>query len=162
MIFTCISLQKITITTIIYKQIITLITESGCYLSEDNSIEDLISKVYRVVIENGKDDILQSELWKKLDLTSRDGSRLSLRLEKRELIKREKVLENGRWTYKLLAIKMPVDTSCMEAAPCLTCPVEHMCSIDGTVSPNTCILIENWVLNKTDSSEQLINISTSD
>ena len=57
---------------------------------------------------------------------------------------------------------MPVDTSCMEAAPCLTCPVEHMCSIDGTVSPNTCILIENWVLNKTDSSEQFINISTSD
>lgn len=131
-------------------------------MSEDNSIEDLISKVYRVVIENGKDGILQSELWKKLDLTSRDGSRLSLRLEKRALIKREKVLENGRWTYKLLAIKLPVDTSCMEAAPCLTCPVEHMCSIDGTVSPNTCILIENWVLSKTDSSEQLINISTSD
>lgn len=130
------------------------------YLSEDDSIEDLTSKVFRIVAENGKDGILQSELWKKLSLTSRDGSRLSIRLERRSLIKREKVLENGRWTYKLVAIKLPVDTSCIELAPCLTCPVEHMCSVDGAVSPNTCVLIENWVVNDIIKPEQLINIST--
>lgn len=133
-------------------------------MNEDDSIEDLTSKVFRIVAENGKDGILQSELWKKLDLTSRDGSRLSIRLERRSLIKREKVLENGRWTYKLVAIKLPVDTTCIEQAPCLTCPVEHMCSVDGTVSPNTCMLIENWVINEVNKqndvkSEQLINIS---
>jgi DNA-binding Lrp family transcriptional regulator len=134
-------------------------------LSEDDSIEDLTSKVFRIVAENGKDGILQSELWKRLDLTSRDGSRLSIRLERRALIKRERVLENGRWTYKLVAIKLPVDTTCIEQAPCLTCPVEHMCSIDGAVSPNTCMLIENWVINEltreveSGRAEQLINIS---
>lgn len=134
-------------------------------MSEDDSIEDLTSKVFRIVAENGKDGILQSELWKRLDLTSRDGSRLSIRLERRALIKRERVLENGRWTYKLVAIKLPVDTTCIEQAPCLTCPVEHMCSIDGAVSPNTCMLIENWVINEltreveSGRAEQLINIS---
>lgn len=138
-------------------------SEVYCYLSEDDS-EDLTSKVFRIVAENGKEGILQSELWKKLDLTSRDGSRLSIRLERRLLIKREKVLENGRWTYKLIAVKLPVDTTCIEQAPCLTCPVEHMCSVDGAVSPHTCVLIENWVLNETNKqsetrSEQLINIS---
>jgi len=129
-------------------------------LSEDDSIEDMTSKVFRIVAENGPDGIFQSELWKQLDLTSRDGSRLSIRLERRSLIKREKVLENGRWTYKLIAIKLPVDTNCIEEAPCLTCPVEHMCSVDGTVSPNTCVLIENWILNEINKPEQLINIST--
>jgi len=112
-----------------------------------------------MVAENGKIGINQSELWKKLNLTSRDGSRLSIRLERRSLIRREKVLENGRWTYKLIAIKLPVDTNCIDQAPCLTCPVEHMCSVDGTVSPNTCMLIENWILNEKSEAEQLINIS---
>ncbi|MEE8132246.1 MAG: transcriptional regulator [Nitrososphaerales archaeon] len=129
-------------------------------MSEDDSIEDMTSKVFRIVAENGPDGIFQSELWKQLDLTSRDGSRLSIRLERRSLIKREKVLENGRWTYKLIAIKLPVDTNCIEEAPCLTCPVEHMCSVDSTVSPNTCVLIENWMLNEINKPEQLINIST--
>ncbi len=129
-------------------------------MSEDDSIEDMTSKVFRIVAENGPDGIFQSELWKQLDLTSRDGSRLSIRLERRSLIKREKVLENGRWTYKLIAIKLPVDTNCIEEAPCLTCPVEHMCSVDSTVSPNTCVLIENWILNEINKPEQLINIST--
>lgn len=125
---------------------------------EDVFIEDLTSKVFRIVAENGKDGILQSELWKELSLTSRDGSRLAIRLERRSLIKREKVLENGRWTYKLVAIRLPVDTSCIEQAPCLTCPVEHMCAIDGTVSPNTCTLIENWILGNLVETEELIDI----
>jgi DNA-binding Lrp family transcriptional regulator len=126
--------------------------------TDEDFIEDLTSKVFRIVAENGKDGILQSELWKELDLTSRDGSRLAIRLERRSLIKREKVLENGRWTYKLVAIRLPVDTSCIEQAPCLTCPVEHMCATDGTVSPNTCTLIENWILGSMAETEQLIDI----
>lgn len=109
-------------------------------------MEDLTAKVFKTIIGNGKEGILQSELWKELDLTSRDGSRVAIRLEKRSLIRREKILESGRWTYKLYAVKLPVDTQSIEMAPCLTCPVEHMCSIDGTVSPNSCNLIEDWLL----------------
>jgi DNA-binding MarR family transcriptional regulator len=51
-------------------------------------IEDLTGKVFRTIISNGKDGILQSELWKELNLTSRDGSRLAIRLERRSLIRR--------------------------------------------------------------------------
>jgi hypothetical protein len=113
----------------------------------ETQIEDLTGKVFRTIISNGKDGILQSELWKELDLTSRDGSRVALRLEKRSLIRREKILESGRWTYKLFAVKLPVDTTSIEAAPCLTCPVEHMCSLDGSYSPTSCNLIEDWLIN---------------
>jgi DNA-binding MarR family transcriptional regulator len=112
----------------------------------DPDVEGLTGKSFRIIINNGKNGILQSKLWKELDLTSRDGSRLAIRLEKRSLIKREKILKNGRWTYKLFAVKLPVGTQTIEQAPCLTCPVEHMCSVDSYYSPNSCNLIENWTV----------------
>jgi len=112
----------------------------------DAQIDDLTGKVFRTIVGNGKGGILQSELWKELDLTSRDGSRVAIRLEKRSLIRREKMLENGRWTYKLFAAKLPVDTLSIEKAPCLTCPVEHMCSLEGSYSPITCGPIEQWLV----------------
>ena len=121
---------------------------------DEAQIEDLTGKVFRTIVSNGKDGILQSELWKELDLTSRDGSRVAIRLERRSLIRREKMLENGRWTYKLFASKLPIDTASVENAPCLTCPVEHMCSLDGAYSPITCTFIENWLIASLDMANQ--------
>lgn len=115
---------------------------------EGMDMEKLTTRVCNIVVEHGDNGILQSDLWKKLKLTSRDGSRLALKLERRSIIKREKILENGRWTYKLKIAKMPVSTQSIEAAPCLICPVEQKCTIDGEVSPRTCPLIEQWVLTE--------------
>lgn len=118
-------------------------------------IEDLTGKVFRTIVSNGKEGILQSELWKELDLTSRDGSRVAIRLERRSLIRREKMLENGRWTYKLFATKLPIDTSSVENAPCLTCQFEHMCSLEGSYSPITCVPIENWLVMSLEMANSL-------
>jgi hypothetical protein len=118
-------------------------------------IEDLIDKTFKVIISNGKGGILQSNLWKELDITSRDGSRAAIRLEKRSLIRREKILQDGRWTYKLFAVRLPVDIQCIDHVPCLTCPVEHMCSIESTYSPNNCNLIEDWTLLSFGNSNKL-------
>ena|SRR3990170_2430683 len=115
---------------------------------EGLDMEKLTTRVCNIVAERGDEGMLQSDLWKKLKLTSRDGSRLALKLERRNIVKREKILENGRWTYKLKISKMPVNTQTIEAAPCLICPVEQKCSIDGEVSPKTCPLIEQWVITE--------------
>jgi hypothetical protein len=115
---------------------------------EGLDMEKLTTRVCNIVAERGDEGMLQSDLWKKLKLTSRDGSRLALKLERRNIVKREKVLDNGRWTYKLKISKMPVNTKTIEAAPCLICPVEQKCSIDGEVSPRTCPLIEQWVITE--------------
>jgi hypothetical protein len=120
----------------------------------DADIEDVTGKTFRIIIDKGKDGILQSKLWKELELNSRDGSRVAIRLEKRSLIKRQKILQNGRWTYKLFAIKLPAGTQCIDQVPCLTCPVEHMCSVDAPYSPNNCNLIENWILFSLDGSNK--------
>jgi DNA-binding MarR family transcriptional regulator len=109
-------------------------------------VKNLTDKTFRIIIGNGKDGILQSKLWKKLDLSSRNGSRLTMQLEKRSLIKREKILLDGRWTYRLFAVHLPASTRCIDQVPCLTCPVEHMCSVESDYSPNNCNLIEDWAL----------------
>ncbi|MGC8556372.1 MAG: helix-turn-helix transcriptional regulator [Conexivisphaera sp.] len=115
-------------------------------MSSKDEEEDLISRVYRLILSSGSEGLLQSELWKKLDLTSRDGSRIATKLEKRRLIVREKVLQNGRWTYKLVPLVVPIDTSSVGGLPCLTCPYEDKCEPGGQISPENCQLLEKWLL----------------
>lgn len=112
---------------------------------EKVDMEKLTNRVC-LYLANFEDGIVQSELWKKFKLTSRDGSRLALKLERMGIITREKILENKRWTYVLKIKKTPVSTESIENAPCLVCPVEQKCSLDGEVSPRTCQWIEDWVL----------------
>ncbi len=117
-----------------------------------NSKEDkLASLVYKLVLESGEKGVLQSELWKKLNLTSRDGSRIATRLEKRKLIKREKVLEDGRWTYLLRPVSMPISVKAIMRAPCINCPFIAKCYPDGQVSPRTCTKLERWVISEYES-----------
>jgi DNA-binding MarR family transcriptional regulator len=113
---------------------------------EKVDMERLTNKVYDILAERESDGMFQSELWKKLKLSSRDGSRLALKLERMGTITREKLLEKGRWTYRLIIKKTPVSTQSIENAPCLVCPVEQKCSIDGEISPKSCQLIEDWVI----------------
>jgi len=112
---------------------------------EKVNMEKLTNKVCVILAEKESTGMIQSELWKKLKLSSRDGSRLALKLERMGTITREKILEKGRWTYKLIIKKTPISTESIENAPCLTCPVEQKCTLDGEVSPITCPLIEDWV-----------------
>jgi hypothetical protein len=121
---------------------------------EKMDMEKLTNKVCDVVAKYETNGMLQSELWKKLKLTSRDGSRLALKLERLGIISREKILEKGRWTYKLIIKKTPVSTESIEDAPCLTCPVEQKCSLEGEISPRTCQLIEDWVLVEISKSKK--------
>jgi predicted DNA-binding transcriptional regulator len=115
-------------------------------LINDEYLLDLTSRVYKVVVEHGKAGVLQSELWKELDLTSRDGSRIAIRLEKRGMIRRVRILQGGRWTYRLTPLRFPVQIKSIEEAPCMTCPDEERCSPSGLVTPKTCVLVENWVV----------------
>jgi predicted DNA-binding transcriptional regulator len=124
----------------------------------EEELVDLTSRVYKLVVERGKDGVLQSEIWKELGLTSRDGSRLAIRLEKRGMIKRVKVLDDGRWTYKLTPLRLPANISSMESAPCIVCPVEGKCSITTEVNPFTCPLIGPWVVKEHRDSELMMAV----
>jgi len=114
----------------------------------EEELVDLTSRVYKLVVERGRDGVLQSEIWKELGLTSRDGSRLAIRLERRGLIGRVKVLEEGRWTYKLTPLRFPTDMASIEKAPCIICQYESKCSVDGEVSPYVCPWLGPWVIEE--------------
>jgi len=113
---------------------------------EKVDMERLTNKVCDILAERESDGMLQTELWKKLKLSGRDGSRLALKLERIGFITREKLLENNRWTYKLILKKTPISTQSIVNAPCLVCTVESKCSLDGEISPTTCQFIEDWVI----------------
>ena len=115
---------------------------------EKVDMERLTNKVYDILAEQESDGMFQSELWKKLKLTSRDGSRLALKLERMGTITREKILEKGRWTYKLIIKKTRISTLSIENSPCLVCPVEQKCSLEGEISPRNCQFIEDWVISE--------------
>ena len=113
---------------------------------EKIDMDRMCNKVCEIIAGYESDGTLQSELWKKLKLSSRDGSRLALKLERMGMITREKILEKERWTYRLIIKKIPISTKSIEGAPCLTCPVITKCSLDGEISPKTCKWIEDWVM----------------
>ena len=113
---------------------------------EKVDMDRLTNKVCDILAERESGGMFQSELWKKLKLTSRDGSRLALKLERMGTINREKILEKGRWTYKLILKKTPISTQSIENAPCLVCSVEQKCSLEGEISPRNCQFIEDWVI----------------
>ena len=69
--------------------------------------ENLETKAYEIVRETGENGVSQAKLWKTLGLSSREGSRLAKRLERKDKIRRKRILEDGRWTYKLIAKKPP-------------------------------------------------------
>ncbi|MCZ6613328.1 MAG: transcriptional regulator [Thaumarchaeota archaeon] len=121
---------------------------------DELKVVDLTSRMYKLVVIHTTEGVLQSEVWKELGLSSRDGSRIAIRLEKRGIIERGKVLANGRWTYKLKALRLPVDFRSIELIPCTICAHEKKCRPDGIINPCNCPLereehgLVDWTLNE--------------
>lgn len=107
--------------------------------------KDIEYKVLHLIKEAGDGGILQRNLWKKIGASSREGSRISLRLERAGLIDRNRELHEGKWTYKLIAKKRPVSIGSMVDLPCTFCPIQGMCGLMNPVSPPTCEWMSTWV-----------------
>ncbi len=108
---------------------------------------DLEQKALQIVMSAGEQGLLQSELWRNIEASSREGSRISLKLERKGLIYRKKELSNGRWTYRLFSIRQPVSIHSILTCPCLTCEENMRCGVGGKVSPNNCDLLTSWILS---------------
>ncbi|MEM3737366.1 MAG: transcriptional regulator [Candidatus Bathyarchaeia archaeon] len=109
---------------------------------------DLEYKVLQIIKEHGEEGILQSLLWKKINASSREGSRVSLRLEKAHLIDRKRELHDGKWTYKLIAKKRSVKADSILDQVCTFCSEQERCGVGGAVSPITCDKLTRWLFEK--------------
>ena len=101
-----------------------------------------------------KGSILQSDLWKTLNLDSRDGSRLVLKLVKKGMVERELVQVNGRKTYKLTIKErriiqrmkgLNVSLDSIIDIPCTTCKYLQQCGPGNFYSPSTCMWMDEWL-----------------
>jgi hypothetical protein len=107
---------------------------------------ELEYKALNVISNNGDEGVLQSELWRKLDATSREGSRIALKLENKGLIIREKELYEGRWTYRLFPKNKPASLNSIIDSPCLMCTNDSRCGAWGPISPHACQRLTAWIL----------------
>jgi len=115
-------------------------------------IDELLSRAYQLLLERGDEGVIQSELWKKLGASSREGSRLSIKLEEKNFIRRERELYNGRWTYRLFPTREQTTIKSILGLPCTTCPVILRCGSGSNISPELCDKIEIWLKDVIDNS----------
>jgi hypothetical protein len=116
-------------------------------LVEMSKRNDLEQKALQFIMNTGFDGILQSELWRKLRASSREGSRISIKLEGKRLIRREKELRNGRWTYRLYPKRLPARIDTIADVPCLMCPDNPRCDPSSAISPQNCEKLTEWLLS---------------
>ena len=106
---------------------------------------ELERKALKLVFEAGPDGLLQSDMWKRLGVTSREGSRLALKFEEKGAVERRKILNNGRWTYKLFSKTKLVTLESIKDCPCIVCENLDKCFEGGQVSPLNCEKLTLWM-----------------
>ena len=119
----------------------------GLELVNMSKRNDLEHKALQFIMNTGFDGILQSELWRKLRASSREGSRIAIKLEDKKLIRREKELRNGRWTYRLYPKRLPARIDSIVDVPCLMCPDNPKCDPSSAISPQNCEKLTEWLLS---------------
>ncbi len=121
-------------------------------------------KAIELIKSKGKEGIYQYELWRKLGLDSRNGSRLVLRLQRKGLITRERVIHNGKRTYKIFLVErkeaepitVDVDAGLFIEVPCFTCKHINKCHRGGLYDPVDCPILREWIEAKIRERSKLI------
>ena len=113
---------------------------------------DLEQKALHFVINTGYNGVLQSELWRELGASSREGSRVAIKLEEKGLVRREKELQDGRWTYRLFPKRLPASIESIADCPCLLCQDNAKCDPTTPISPKHCTKLTDWILSLDKSS----------
>jgi len=120
---------------------------------------DLEQKALQFIMNTGFEGVLQSELWRKLGASSREGSRIAIKLEGKGLIRRERELRNGRWTYRLYPKRLPASIDSIASCPCLMCPYNPRCDPSSAISPQNCERLTEWLLSIAKSESGILGDS---
>jgi len=107
---------------------------------------DLEQRALQFIMNTGFNGVLQSDLWRELGATSREGSRISLKLEDKGLIRREKELREGRWTYRIFPKRLPASIDSIADCPCLMCQENSRCDPSSATSPQNCDRLTDWLI----------------
>jgi hypothetical protein len=107
---------------------------------------DLEHKALQYIANTSDQGVLQSDLWHQLDASSREGSRIAIKLENKGLIRRQRELFEGRWTYRLYPKRKPASINSIIDCPCLSCSESTRCGAYGYISPHNCESLTQWLV----------------
>lgn len=108
---------------------------------------DLEQRALQFIMNTGFEGVLQAELWRNLEASSREGSRIAIKLENKGLIRRDKEICDGRWTYRLFPKRLPASIDTIADCPCLMCVDNPRCDPSSSISPRSCERLTEWVLS---------------
>lgn len=123
--------------------------------------DDLEYRALHLVEKIGNPGVLQSDLWRQLGASSREGSRIALKLNTKGLIRRERELFEGRWTYRLFPKREPISINSIAECPCLMCINHERCTAFGVISPQKCEHLTEWILGLTKTEQDPSPVKTS-
>ncbi|MFH0849166.1 MAG: hypothetical protein V1857_06665 [archaeon] len=111
-----------------------------------NEEETVTRDPLEIVQQTGARGMLQSELWKRMQVDSQKGSRRILALEKRGLIHRTRELNRGRWTYRIFPRQRLATADSIAEVPCASCEEDFKgaCPTD-ILSPEVCAKLGQWI-----------------
>lgn len=125
-----------------------------------SKLSKLEEKAVKLLLKYEGKGILQSELWHKLKVTSREGSRVAIKLEKKGIVKRVKEFHEDRWTRRLIPLIKKLEFSSIKGAPCPSCEFNNICRPGNTWeaygmvwSPNSCVWIQDWLLSQLEKQQ---------
>jgi len=107
--------------------------------------DDLEYRALYFISHTRSQGVLQADLWRRLGASSREGSRIALKLENKGLVRRERELRSGRWTYRLFPKRQPPSINSIMECPCLMCSNDPRCGAFGSVSPIACVTLTDWI-----------------
>jgi len=120
---------------------------------------DLEQKALQIIMSSGNEGLPQSELWRKLGASSREGSRIALKLENKGLIRRKRELYNGRWTYRLYPKRLPASIDSIADCPCMMCPDTPRCGPTGAITPQNCEKLTDWLIRLSEGEYKILGDS---
>lgn len=109
--------------------------------------DEIYVKALEIIRRAGPQGIWQRDLWKTLKVSSREGSRIALTLEKKGLIIREPVVQGRLKTFRLIAVSndLKVSLEAIEGCPCFSCMNLSRCGAGQPISPENCEDLTNWL-----------------
>ncbi len=102
-----------------------------------------------------KREIMQCDLSTQLGMDSRKASRLVINMEEKKVIQRERVLNNGRWTYVIhlnqelpkVEVKGAKSWETLDNCPCFSCPDLDACNVgQNKNNPQFCLFLTRWMV----------------
>ncbi|MEL9997333.1 MAG: hypothetical protein QXH99_02435 [Sulfolobales archaeon] len=117
--------------------------------------EGLEDKVLEIIKSSGEEGVVQSELWGQLNIDSREGSKIVMKLVKSGLVSRVPVVYKGRKTYKLVYVsKQPNSTQLVVklnpvmTIPCFLCKDLDKCGLGSYFNPLICNKLTTYLLER--------------